>query len=132
MNPDIGNPKFLYVTGFNEIRTLRFMFPNPGTNIPATKKPEKPRKHLGYETKLTCSPDLGGSLVSVRRIAGSLGAEDGRFSGFGGFFWYEMGRMRMGLRVWGFGRTKPRGVDSRGVSIGLGWEIFVMEWGVKR
>ena len=68
----------------------------------------------------------------MRRIAGSPGAEDGRFSRFGGLFWYEMGRMRMGLGVWGFGGTKPRGVDSVGVSIGLGWEIFVMEWGVQR
>ena len=43
MNPDIGNPKFFDFTGFNEIRTLRFMFPNPGTQISAAKKPEKPR-----------------------------------------------------------------------------------------
>ena len=40
---DIGNPKFFAITGFNEIRTISFMFPNPGTRIPAVKKPEKPR-----------------------------------------------------------------------------------------
>ena len=58
----------------------------------------------------------------MRRIAGSLCAEDGLFSGFGGFVLVRNGED-------GFGGL---GEQSRGVSIGLGWENFVMEWGVKR
>ena len=58
----------------------------------------------------------------MRRIAGSLGAEDGRFSGFRGFVLVRNGED-------GFGGL---GEQSRGVSIELGWENFVMEWGVKR
>ena len=44
---------------------------------------------------------------------------DGRFSGFGGFVLVRNGED-------GFGGTKSRGVDR------VGWENFVMEWGVKR
>ena len=53
---------------------------------------------------------------------GSLGAEDGRFSGFGGFVLVRNGEDEFG----------GLGEQSRGVSIGLGWENFFMEWDVKR
>ena len=60
--------------------------------------------------------------VSVRMIVGSLGlgAEDGRFSGFGGFV---LGKKWGG---WVWGNKVEGGVDR------VGWENFVMEWGVKR
>ena len=63
-----------------------------------------------------------------------LGAEDGRFSGFGGFvlgLWggwvwggFVLGK-KWGGWVWG-NKQSRRGVDR------VGWENFVMEWGVKR
>ena len=85
MNPDIGNLKCLHVTGFNEIRTLRFMFPNPGTNIPATKKPRKTKKTATLSNQTYLISGFG-------RLSG-FGAEDRWFSGCGGWSVF---------RIWGF------------------------------
>ena len=110
---DIGNPKFFAVTGFNEIRTISFMFPNPGTRIPAVKKPEKPRNSWVMKTNLL---DLriwrvlwfrcGGSWVlgcSVLRIWGFVLVRRNGEDGFGGTNLRGVDRVRMGIFFYGMG-----------------------------
>ena len=83
------------------------MFPNSGTNIPATKKTRKTKKTAGLSNQTYLISGFG-------RVSG-FGAEDRWFSGCGGWsvllIWGFCLGKKWGGWVWGFGGTKPRGVD---------------------